>query len=70
MNPYIPISLRRQALQKLSAVRNGQLSREVAEKKLKDRLRYSSKLREEIIAGLTADYDKQAVEALEYFRLI
>ena len=70
MKAYIPISVKRQAVEKLSAVQNGQLSRNEAEQMLRHKLRYSSKLRDEIIADLTADYDRKAVEALEYFRLI
>ena len=70
MKAFIPISIKKQAVEKLSAVQNGQLSRNQAEQMLKNDLRHSSKLREDLVADLTADYDKEAVEALEYFRLI
>lgn len=70
MKAIIPISIKRQAIEKLSAVQEGQLSREEAEETLKAHLRYSSKLRGDLIEGMTHNYDEEAVEALEYFRLI
>lgn len=70
MKTYLPISLRRSATKKLNEVRTGNISRDEAERLLKEQIRHSSKLREDIIAELTAEYDADAVEALQYFRLI
>ncbi|MCW9712934.1 hypothetical protein LQ318_08455 [Aliifodinibius salicampi] len=70
MKTVIPISIKRQAVEHLSAVRQGQMSRREAEQTLKAHLRYSSKLREDLVEALSRDYDQEAVEAMKYFRLI
>lgn len=70
MEAVIPISIKRKAVSTLSAVRTGELSRQEAEQTLKADVRHSSKLRADLVAELTADYDEDAAEALTYFRLI
>lgn len=70
MEAHLPISIKRLSARKLKEVQAGHLSRDEAEKLLKEKLRHSSKLRADLIASLTKNYDREAVKTLEYFRLI
>lgn len=70
MQVYIPISLKRIAVQKLAEVETGRLTREKAEQAVRDQCSYSSRTREQIVEGLTRCYDPESVRAFELFKLI
>jgi hypothetical protein len=64
------ITIKRLVAAKLHQVQGNSLSQNEAEKLLKKRIRFSSKVREDLVAGLTLNYDKETAQALCFFRLI
>lgn len=70
MKAIIPISLKRICTKQLQAVNDGLLSRDQAENIIKRKSRYSSRTREQIVEGLTREYDPESVKAFQFFRLL
>lgn len=70
MQAIIPISLKRIALKQIQAVNSGIISKDQAEQLIKQQCRYSSRTREQLIEGLTREFDGEATKAFQYFRLI
>jgi hypothetical protein len=70
MNAMTHIAIKRLVAAKLYQVQENSLSQNEAEKLLKKRIRFSSKLRNDLITGLTLNYDKETAQALCFFRLI
>jgi hypothetical protein len=64
------ITIKRLVAAKLHQVQGNSLSQNEAEKLLKKRIRFSSKVREDLVAGLTAEYDAESAQAMRYFGLI
>ena len=70
MKAIIPISLKRICCENLKLVQAGKITRDQAESIIKRQSRYSSRKREQIVEGLTRQYDPECVEAFQFFRLL
>lgn len=64
MQPVVPISLKRMAVNNMQSVIRGQLSHREATRRLKN------VSRQDIITHLTREYDPETAQALKYFRLL